>query len=423
MNKTLKVASIMFGSVMLAVVGVVIHQCVGGATSLPDGEFKRPVVFVPGDAGSLMEARNNNPGGYGGGSWFRIWLDILLLLPHNIHNYVENILMTFDPATNTSSNVPGVQTRVPHFGTTLSMEYIDPSWTAYFLGNSGAYGKALADRLIKRGYKRDISVRGAPYDFRLAMSSNSEYFTRLRNLVEETYSTNGNKKVAIISHSLGGLYATWFLNHQSQAWKDQFVDTYISIATPWAGSSDVLLALISGYNFGISFVKPLTARRQQRCFETNFLLLPRANFPPPDNVILSTDERGYNCTDEDMRAVLTRAGVPNGAELFQYVRDANKVPGGPNGLPPHPGVDTFCVYGIGVQTEDILKYEGRNFPDQQPQFINNDGDGTVAHRSLSACKLWNLAPGGCIVELPGVSHTEALKGKTGIDEIMNILFR
>jgi len=50
-------------------------------------------------------------------------------------------------------------------------------------------------------------------------SAYSVYFIRLRTLVEETYMLNGKRKVVLLSHSLGGLYATWFLNQRPQSWK------------------------------------------------------------------------------------------------------------------------------------------------------------------------------------------------------------
>jgi len=68
------------------------------------------------------------------------------LLPYNLDCFGKHLLLNFDPKTNKSSFPPGVQVRVPNFGMTKSMEYIDPSWEAYLLDNAGAYGEALAKR-------------------------------------------------------------------------------------------------------------------------------------------------------------------------------------------------------------------------------------------------------------------------------------
>ena len=48
---------------------------------------------------------------------------------------------------------------------------------------------------------------------------NKLYVCRLQQLIENTYKINNNARVALVTHSLGCIYATWFLNHQSQAWK------------------------------------------------------------------------------------------------------------------------------------------------------------------------------------------------------------
>ena len=53
--------------------------------------------------------------------------------------------LQFDSSSNTSSNLPGVSTRISGFGTSAGIEYIDPSWTAYFLGNAGKYAHDLVE--------------------------------------------------------------------------------------------------------------------------------------------------------------------------------------------------------------------------------------------------------------------------------------
>ena len=112
--------------------------------------------------------------------------------------------LQFDSSSNRSSNLPGVSTRISGFGTSAGIEYTDPSWAAYLLGNAGKYALDLVNskiyyyfyvlkknlirnffilcffisELVERGYKRDVSIKGAPYDFRFAMSSNTQYFEK-----------------------------------------------------------------------------------------------------------------------------------------------------------------------------------------------------------------------------------------------------
>lgn len=65
--------------------------------------------------------------------------------------------------TKTYSNPPGVQMRVPYFGNTTGIEYLDPS-TTYV----GEYFGSFVQALVDTGYERGKSIRAAPYDFRTA---------------------------------------------------------------------------------------------------------------------------------------------------------------------------------------------------------------------------------------------------------------
>lgn len=61
------------------------------------------------------------------------------------------------------SNAPGVQIRVPGFGKTYSVEYLDDNKLA-------GYMHTLVQNLVNNGYVRDETVRAAPYDWRLEPS-------------------------------------------------------------------------------------------------------------------------------------------------------------------------------------------------------------------------------------------------------------
>ena len=60
--------------------------------------------------------------------------------------------------------------------------------------------------------------------------SQSGYFAKLKNLIEETYSANGNKKISLISHSLGCPYTLVFLNKQTKDWKDKYILQWITLS-------------------------------------------------------------------------------------------------------------------------------------------------------------------------------------------------
>lgn len=69
--------------------------------------------------------------------------------------------LVYDNVTRKTSNSPGVEIRIPGFGTTETIEYLDPSR----YGVTG-YFNILVEALLKMGYNRNLSLSGAPYDFR-----------------------------------------------------------------------------------------------------------------------------------------------------------------------------------------------------------------------------------------------------------------
>ena len=67
--------------------------------------------------------------------------------------------LVYDEQTNTVRNAPGVETRVPGFGNTDTIEYLDADHVV-------KYFAPMVDALVSWGYERGVSVRAAPYDFR-----------------------------------------------------------------------------------------------------------------------------------------------------------------------------------------------------------------------------------------------------------------
>lgn len=63
--------------------------------------------------------------------------------------------------------MPGVTIRIPGFGRSEVVEWLDPSITRSL---AGAYFKDVANALVAKGYVRNVTLRGAPFDFRKAPS-------------------------------------------------------------------------------------------------------------------------------------------------------------------------------------------------------------------------------------------------------------
>lgn len=78
-----------------------------------------PVVFVPGDGGSQLDAKLNKTSSVHyicektSADYFNIWLNMELLVPMVIDCWIDNVKLTYDNVTRKTYNTPGVDIRVP----------------------------------------------------------------------------------------------------------------------------------------------------------------------------------------------------------------------------------------------------------------------------------------------------------------------
>jgi lysophospholipase-3 len=122
-----------------------------------------PAIFIPGDGGSQLWARLNRtlpPPHFfctRHADWFELWLDIRILFPEVIDCFVDNMRLTYNSTTKKTSNLDGVETQVPGFGQTSTIEFFDASGISY-----SSYFAAIIQSLVTLGYTRGVNLRGAP---------------------------------------------------------------------------------------------------------------------------------------------------------------------------------------------------------------------------------------------------------------------
>ena len=98
-----------------------------------------PLILVPGSGGNQLEARLTD--GYKPSSllcsrsyppfkdkegWFRLWFRPALLVSPFTQCFADRMMLYYDPQLDDYVNTPGVETRVPSFGSTRSLLYLDP---------------------------------------------------------------------------------------------------------------------------------------------------------------------------------------------------------------------------------------------------------------------------------------------------------
>uniref|UniRef100_H3CE10 Phospholipase A2, group XV n=1 Tax=Tetraodon nigroviridis TaxID=99883 RepID=H3CE10_TETNG len=369
-----------------------------------------PVVIVPGNLGNRLEAKLDKPNlvhwlCYKKTNWFTLWIDLNMLMPIGVDCWIDNMRLVYNRTSRRSSNSPGVQVRVPGFGQTYPIEFLDSSRLA-------GYFHTMVQQLVNMGYTRNETVRGAPYDWRLAPNENKEYFLQLQRMIEEMASKAGGP-VVLIAHSMGNMYTLYFLSQQPQAWKDKYIKAFISLGPPWAGVAKTLRVLISGDNNRIPVISSLKIRAQQRTAVSTSWLLPYAHTWPNDKVLVQTPTVNYTVLDH--KRLYTDIGFEDGWMMRQDTEPLV------TDLAP-PGVAVHCLYGSGLLTPEAFRYSDK-FPDVDPTVVYGDGDGTVNLLSAKQCGRWVGRQKQPVVlkELPGNEHVNMLLNYTTVAYIKSVL--
>ncbi|XP_052758628.1 phospholipase A2 group XV-like [Galleria mellonella] len=379
-----------------------------------------PVILIPGDGGSRLEAKLNRTSVVHyictkTSDFFNVWLNLELLVPIVIDCWVDNTRLEYDNVTRVTRNPPGVEIRIPGWGSPEPVEWIDPSHQS-----SGAYFNKIADALVKIGYVRNVSIRGAPYDFRKAPNENAEFFVKLKSLVEETYAMNNKSAVTLLVHSMGGSMALHFLRLQPQSWKDRYIRRLLSLATPWGGSMKAVKVFAIGDDLGSLMLRESIMRTQEITCPSLAWLMPSPLLWKPTEVLVQTDK--YNYTINDFQKWFADMDLPDAWEMF---KDTQKYKSDFTA----PGVEVHCLYGSNISTVERLVYKPGTWLDGYPTLAMGDGDGTVNQRSLAACQYWRGGRGRRLnagkpvktLQLPNAEHLKILQDQRVVDYVVAVM--
>ncbi|ESO12856.1 hypothetical protein HELRODRAFT_159443 [Helobdella robusta] len=378
----------------------------------------RPIVMVPGLGGTQLEARLNRTSVphwycYRVSDWFTLWLSVLELEAADC--MVDNMRLFYVAENHTTRNNHGVEIRVDRFGSTETIEWLDPFHT---VGRSHfAYFTNIVESLIKAGYHRNVSVRGVPFDFRKAPNEMDSLFKQMTKLVEETYELNNKTRIILMGHSMGNNFILYWLNRQPQWWKDLYIDSLISLAAPWAGSVKTLRLMASGDSLGQSehVIKPIQARPLEQSMPSTAYLMP-GPYWHKDEVLVMSPKRNF--TNLDYEAFFESINHTDGFLMWKDTESLTKDLVDPN-------VKVHCIYGlmkvdITPAVLDYRKVKSKNWYDEQPVTIYGPGDGTVNERSLKACNKWSNVE---IKQLDDAEHLSILLDPRTMEIIFNIISR
>ena len=242
-----------------------------------------------------------------------------------------------------------------------------------------------------------LLVTGGMWTSRLPLTTSAEDPTTIpngwliwRNLLRRPISANGNRRVTIIGHSLGGVYSLYFLNHQSQEWKDKYVSYFIPMGAPFGGSYLALVAemahdLIDNYlpkeiNWFRLFLKNI------QTMSVAAALLPNQRAWGSKDPLVSFEDDGSKVTINDYEKVFKMINETEGLMMYY---DAMEQEYGYTEM-KHPGVNILCISGKGVPTIEGASFRSLDdFPHRPHRLKFGKGDGIVNQRSTRACSMFS----------------------------------
>ena len=405
-------------------VAVVLRTAPVSAESAPP-----PVVLLNGLAGAVFNAKYDKksvPHFYcsksSKGEFERIWVSVKELVPGVIDCMFDTMVLHYENGSYSNTEGVTLDTSVD-FGGVGGLEYLDPSITA------SGYFHDIIDSLEKNlKYTVGKSLRGAPYDWRLAPdglakvtagdANGTSFYDRLRSLVEETVSMNEGRRVVLVSHSMGGPVTLAFLQRQSSEWKSQYIRGFIPLAPPFAGAVSTLKAVISGDTLGVPIVSHSLFHPIQSTCASGPWLLPQPKLWNDEILVKSS---GSSFAADAYADMLSRLGLTQALDLIED---------GVNGIALRdftpPGVPVHVLRGTGVATDAAYTYsdtfQNGKVPSAPTISYEYGGDGTVNDRSLGRAQEWidNGEPAN-ITSFQNRSHFGMLMDNEVIGFLENLL--
>ncbi|CAH0381619.1 unnamed protein product [Bemisia tabaci] len=369
-----------------------------------NADVMAPVILVPGVVGTQVEGKWNTTTHplYCEGSqgyWKLLWFKWDILAGgDSLRCWVYRYKLIYNRATHRSHNQIGVETRVPgRFGDLQPVEYMTRDLITQF---GSGYLQDISNSLRASGYDSERNLKAAGYDGRYAPPQQVEigYYAQFTKLVERV-AADTKRKVAIITHSMGGIMAAYCLMNKSQAWKDRHIHAFIAIAAPWLGSAKPVEVFITGADFNIPTLDKSEMRELLRTFQSMALLLPSEE-AYGDTVLVEWLNKNKNYTAKDYNQLFHDIHYTDGYLMRQDARSYMPIQG--NKL----GVKVVCIWSHGLQTPFKMIIKGNNITNPTSvNFTNVDGDGTVPLKSLRYCEKF---PRVTSYEVSGYEHSQIM---------------
>lgn len=327
-----------------------------------------PVIIIPGIIGSYLN--KNEPGKP------EVWPNIIEMAKIGSDSYLNDLAM---------NNVGWPDENL------LPTDIIREILTKNFFQD-------LISELESQGHKEGENLFVFPYDWRYFIEWSADQgdpyplVKSLKEKIEEVKIQTGAEKVNIISHSMGGLVAKYYIKYYGQNSVAKFID----IATPHLGSPKAFKILMYGDDLGFKFfnysiLNPTTIKSISQNIPSIYQLLPSRNY-------FSNTDQDYTFYLADIHD-LDNNGIKGGLNYNQSIEFMENT--GRNDYllefndtlhnaiddysPKLDGIKTYNIIGCGQPTLGkiyVLNKEKSGKYEYGLRYIN--GDSTVPLRSAES---------------------------------------
>lgn len=286
------------------------------------------------------------------------------------------------------ASVPMARRFAEQQGVTVSLvDYGKPS--------SAPFYRPMYRALASAGLVRGRTIRVANYDSRLTPDIGG-FLARTMKLIEATYRAAGGRRVHLVGHSNGPLYAQYLLTHTTAAWKARYIHGFTPIAGNFPGQGVLYPLFFTGLNT-VDFAFPAT-RANAESSARMYLSAPSSYMSAATpavfgrtETVVRDDRTGRRYTPADYPALFSDAGLPQALAIARhyigFVRFAR--------AGWFPNVDVYAERGSGISTAVGLTLHGltvRQLVRPGAAVFTRHGDVNQEDTTNLAIRVWRAMP-------------------------------
>jgi hypothetical protein len=263
---------------------------------------------------------------------------------------------------------------------------------------------------------------GAPYDFRVQPLYLGEFWTKLKTLIEEAYSLQGNQSVVLYGHSSGCFNMHRFLRKKvTEEWKRKYIHSAIFSAPSFGGILQAVEMAWYHWYDPIPDSKKKWSAKAERLFNSTPVIF--AHFPNwhvfDKNPILITPE-GKPVTARELHSFM------NAHQRLSY--EGDQLTAASHELYDDPlddvGVDSYIIFNSAYDTVNRLIFD-KGYG-EVPSHGQAPGDQTVCASTVEyMCNRWKGSSNRTVVchdlkSSDGFSHQNMIINPKFIELVYNV---